>query len=101
MTLTDVRLRRKAISAFMLMTRVPHEPDHFAGKLDFGCVRAVRRATSATDAPTLPFNAFREGLKISRQSAEVCDCGVLPKSAIVGCAVSASDCLAFPTIWPP
>ena len=36
-------------------------------------------------------NAFGEGGKISRQSAEVRDCAVLPKSAIGGCAVSAGD----------
>lgn len=39
----------------------------------------------------LVVNAFGEGGKVPRQSAEVCDFEVLPKSAIDGCAVSAND----------
>src|SRR5215510_15303912 len=40
----------------------------------------------------LVVDAAGYGGNISRQSAEVCDCAVLPKRGILGCGVSAADC---------
>src|ERR1700693_5366766 len=59
-------------------------PDEGMGPVEVGVPGASHHLALAVDAAG-------QGAKISRQSAEVCDCAVLPKSAIDGCAVSAGD----------
>src|ERR1017187_5444218 len=60
-------------------------PDEAMGPVEVGVPGASHHLALAVDAGGY-------GGKISRQSAEVCDCAVLPKRAILGCAVRTADC---------
>jgi hypothetical protein len=67
--------------------RVGHHavlPDEGMGPVEAGVQGTSHHLALVVDAGS-------DGGKISRQSAEVCDCAVPPKSGIEGCAVRASD----------
>ena len=59
-------------------------PDEAMGPVEVGVPGASHHLALAVDAAG-------KGAKISRQSTKVCDCEVLPKSGIDGCAVRAGD----------
>ena len=60
-------------------------PDEAVGPVEAGVPGASHHLAPVVDAGGY-------GGNISRQSAEVCECVVLPKRAILGCAVSTADC---------
>src|SRR6202162_2357403 len=60
-------------------------PDEAMGPVEVGVPGASHHLALAVDAGGY-------GGNISRQSAEVCECAVLPKRAILGCAVRTADC---------
>src|SRR5229473_5238350 len=60
-------------------------PDEAMGPVEVGVPGASHHLALAVDAGGY-------GGKISRQSAEVCECVALPKRAILGCAVRTADC---------
>src|ERR1700747_1713025 len=62
----------------------PVLPDEGMGPVEAGVQGTSHHLALVVDAGS-------DGGKISRQSAEVCDCAVPPKSGIEGCAVKASD----------
>src|SRR6266849_676343 len=58
-------------------------PDEAMGPVEVGVEGASHHLALVVDAAG-------KGAKISRQKAEVCDCAVLPKSGISGCAIRAA-----------
>src|SRR6266446_5829326 len=67
------------------------EVGHHAVLPDEDTVKVAAGVEGGSQHLALVVDAGGVGAKISRQSAEVCDCAVLPKGGIGGCAVSAHD----------